>query len=579
MASSQWSVVLRHVERLFHGGGVAGLTEGQLLDRFVNGRDEVAFGALVARHGPMVLGICRGVLDDPHDVEDAFQSTFLVLVRKAGGLRDRERLAQWLYGVARKVALRARADASRRKLREQAGSDRRAEAVATFDAELRELQSMVREEVDRLGANDRMAVVLCYLDGLTHEEAADRLGWPVGTVKGRLARARDRLRDRLVRRGVVLPAAVVTSTLAREASAAVPAELLRSTTLAAIRVAAGESLTAGIVSAHAVALMEGVIGTMFTTKLKLGAAALVASCTIAIPSVLAWQEAAGSRPSADAQKAAGNPQKSSTGRGAVVEFEKAKVDKADARAGREPSVLVAERALQVLDMLRSKGEAAPPEANYLWSRRLLDAQTAAATTPEEKTAALKAYVERLNKLKADAMALHTATKGSFLDVLDAEYRCNEAEKWLADAQAEPPAPTRVGKSSSPGAGRDPKQTGAATFAEEQRNRAILAKLEEPISMNFAQATPFEDVKKYIEQCTQDEKRGFPNGIPIYVDPNGLKLAQTKMADTVTLNLEGLPLRTTLRLMLSQLHLIYKVEDGLLLITNDPGRVIGPGGLQ
>ena len=136
-------------------------------------RDEVAFGAIVARHGPMVLGVCRGVLDDPHDVEDAFQATFLVLVRKAGGLRDRDLLGQWLYGVARKVALRARADAARRKARERAGTRRPSRPVEPSDAELRELQAIVREEVDRLPANDRMAVVLCYLEGLTHEEAAE----------------------------------------------------------------------------------------------------------------------------------------------------------------------------------------------------------------------------------------------------------------------------------------------------------------------------------------------------------------------------------------------------------------------
>ena len=289
MASGQWAVVLRHVQRLFHGGSVAGLSEGQLLDRFVATRDEVAFGALVARHGPMVLGICRGVLDDPHDVEDAFQATFLVLVRKAKGLRDRDLLGQWLYGVARRVALRARADSSKRRARERPDCEVEAEPVATLNAELRELQVLIREEVDRLSSNDRMAVVLCYLEGLTHEEAADRLGWPVGTVKGRLARAREKLRERLTRRGVALPSGAIATNLARGPSAIVPPELLRSTTLASMQLISGKTFTAGIVSAHAMTLMEGVIGTMFTTKLKLGAMALVATCAVAVPGVLAFQ--------------------------------------------------------------------------------------------------------------------------------------------------------------------------------------------------------------------------------------------------------------------------------------------------
>ncbi len=290
MATGQWTVVLRHVQRLFQGGSVSGLTEGQLLERFASTRDEMAFGALLARHGPMVLGVCRGVLDDPNDVDDAFQATFLVLVKKAGALRDADRLAQWLYGVARRVALRARSNATRRKARERPDAEETIDPHATLGAELRELQTLIREEVDRLSGNDRMAVVLCYLEGLTHEEAADRLGWPVGTVKGRLSRARGKLRTRLTRRGVALPAVAAGSTLGGGASAAIPPALIRSTTLAATQLASAKSITAGIVSAHAILLMEGVIGTMFTTKLKIAATALVATCAVAVPGAMAYQQ-------------------------------------------------------------------------------------------------------------------------------------------------------------------------------------------------------------------------------------------------------------------------------------------------
>jgi RNA polymerase sigma factor (sigma-70 family) len=581
MASGQWSGVLGQVQRLFQGGGVAGLTEGQLLDRFVAGRDQVAFEGLVARHGAMVLGVCRGVLDDPHDVEDAFQATFLVLVRKAAGLRDRDLLAPWLYGVARKVALRARSDASRRKARERSGA--RGGSVATFDVELREIQATVREEVARLPAKERMAVVLCYLEGLTHEEAAVRLGWPVGTVKGRLARARDRLRLRLVRRGITLPAAAMASTLAGGASAAVPANLIAATVLAATRLAAGPMMAAGIASAHAVALMEGVIQTMVMTKLKIGAVAFVATCALAVPGVVAWQGGSGDSP---ASKAA--PQAKPQPKEAATAKSSSAPDSPDgSRAAWAALIQQARQAFQIIDQLKAMGETAPPDAYSTWSRRLLDAQLGLATSHPEKIAALKEYVERSMKEREEAVARSKKIPGRALDLLEAEYRGNEALKWLAEAQAQTPAPARSVPSetekASPktviraGGGRtqtlyNPAPTPynpAPTPADDRRNKAINAKLEERISMNFPNDTPFEDVKKYIEQSTQDEAAGLPIGIPIYIDPKALKQVNKTMASTITINVEGVPLRTTLRLILDQIDLVYKVEDGLLIITRGP----------
>lgn len=586
MASGQWPAVLGQVHRLFQGGAVSGLTEGQLLDRFVADRDEVAFGAIVARHGSMVLGVCRGVLVDPDDVEDAFQATFLILVRKARGLRDRDRLAPWLYGVARKVALRARADASRRRARERSVAGPDPGAAATSDSDLRELQAMVREEVDRLPGNDRMAVVLCYLDGLTHQEAADRLGWPVGTVKGRLARARDRLRARLTRRGVALPVGALASALAREAPAA---DLMAATVGATARLAGGGSLTAGIVSAHALILTEGVIRTMFTAHLKTGALALAATCALGVPGVLAWQggEGSGEKPAPKVGKSPG---------GAGPEAASGKIAiPAGATPGRADLAQDASRALQVLDQLRARGEVVSPQSYDTWSRRLLDAQLGNASR-EEKIAVLKAYVARRAKLKEEVVNLQAAGDGNPFDRLDAEYRHHEALIWLAEAEAARPTPEKpIAPGSAGGMGMGvgmmgmgtPPEKPAPTPAEEKRNRAILAKLEEPISMNFPNETPIEDIKKYIEQATQDEPAGFPTGLPIYVDPKGLTLVGETMTSTVTINLEGIPLRTTLRLILSQIDLRYTVEDGLLIITNDPraprntkkGSRLNQGGFQ
>ena len=188
------------IDQLFRTGTAAGLSDEQLLERFATRHDEAAeaaFAALMERHGPMVLSVCRRTLTDPHDALDAFQATFLVLIRKAGSVRKRGSLASWLFGVARRVSARARRAATRRREVERSAERRNVVASETATA-----CGEVWEEVDRLPETLRAAVVLCYLEGLTHEQAADRLGWPVGTVRSRLARARNRLRARLARRGL-----------------------------------------------------------------------------------------------------------------------------------------------------------------------------------------------------------------------------------------------------------------------------------------------------------------------------------------------------------------------------------------
>ena len=576
MATGQWAVVLRHVRRLFDGGSVSGLSEGQLLERFASTRDEVAFGALLARHGPMVLGVCRGVLDDPNDVDDAFQATFLVLVKKAGALRDGDRLAQWLYGVARRVALRARSDSSRRKARERPEAEETVDHHATLDAALRELQVLIREEVDRLSNNDRMAVVLCYLEGLTHEEAADRLGWPVGTVKGRLSRARDKLKDRLTRRGVALPAVAIGPALAKGASAAVPPALIRSTTLAATQLTAGKTLTAGIVSAHALTLMEGAIGTMFATKLKIAAAVLVATCAVGVPGVLAFQgpgplDENGKTPAQIPTPPVNLLKSSALDSAGVLPVAKA-VEPATNAARDEEAHLSAE-ALRIWDELVAKGEASPASDRvYLWARRLVEAKAGPGTPEAERKSALQDYYGRIRNLVG--VATRQAKSGTLtaVDVLDAKYHLVEAERWLrmgvVPGLSERPmiANGAVRKAYEEMLGRRLERQLAP--ADEPRNRAILAKLEEKLSMNFGSDTPLDVVKKYIQESTQDEAAGLPNGIPIYVDPVGLQDADKTMASTVAIRLEGIPLRTTLRLLLEQLDLTYSVKDGLLIITNE-----------
>jgi RNA polymerase sigma factor (sigma-70 family) len=269
--------VLRRLDQLFDGGTVAGLGEGQLLERYLARRDEAAFEALVARHGPMVLGVCRRVLRDPDAVDDAFQAVFLVLVRKAGAIRHRDLLGPWLHAVATRTAHRARAVASRRRAVEGAAPTPGAEPpdplgdpAARHDAA--ELRALLDEEVARLPEKYRVPVVLCYFQNHTHDEAAARLGWPVGTVRGRLARARDRLRDRLVRRGLAPAVAISSAVLVRQAAGASVPPALAFATLRAAVAAAGSGAMLTSVSVTAVALSREIARSLFMSKLKLAAA-------------------------------------------------------------------------------------------------------------------------------------------------------------------------------------------------------------------------------------------------------------------------------------------------------------------
>ena len=275
---------------LFEAGGVLPQPERDLLERFVAARDERAFAALVRRHGPMVAGACRAVLADPADADDAFQATFLVLARRAGTLRDPDRLGPWLHGVARRVSLRARADATRRLGREAPNPDLVALAPArpARSAEAREAAALIHAELDRLSPPERSAVVLCDLEGLSHQEAADQLGWPLSTVKTRITRGRDRLRARLARRGVTLSATALAAALAGEAVAAsVAPPLILATARAAVALGAGSTLAVGLAS-PALVTTPGAARAMILGKLKaltLGLAATTA--TVAAPGVVA----------------------------------------------------------------------------------------------------------------------------------------------------------------------------------------------------------------------------------------------------------------------------------------------------
>src|SRR6266567_3774237 len=213
MATSQLSEVIQHLRRAMLLRDGAGLTDGQLLEDYLSRRDEAALAALVRRHGPMVWGVCRRVLCNHHDAEDAFQATFLVLVRKASSVVPREMVANWLYGVAHQTALKARATAARRRTREK-------QVIAMPESALQEqdrwsdLQSLLDQELSRLPDKYRAVIVLCDLEGKTRKEAARHFHLPEGTVATRLATARTMLARRLARHGLAVSGAALAAVLA-----------------------------------------------------------------------------------------------------------------------------------------------------------------------------------------------------------------------------------------------------------------------------------------------------------------------------------------------------------------------------
>jgi RNA polymerase sigma factor (sigma-70 family) len=236
----------------------ANLTDRQLLERFALQRDEESFTQLVQRHGPMVLGVCRQILRQEQDAEDAFQATFLVLSRQAGTIRGGEALPNWLFSVATRLARRMRAAAMRRQAHEVALVEPPMSGPQPGEG-LDDQGSLLYEEIARLPAKYRIPFVLCYLDGKTNEEAAQQLGCPTGTIFSRLAWARERLRNRLARRGVILTSGVLAATLltlSQQARAAVLPHVASTTVRWALQFSAGNRRTASDMPAKVVNLAE-----------------------------------------------------------------------------------------------------------------------------------------------------------------------------------------------------------------------------------------------------------------------------------------------------------------------------------
>jgi RNA polymerase sigma factor (sigma-70 family) len=271
----------KQISTLFDLGALGAMPDRSLLDHFARGGEpaETAFATLVERHGPMVLRVCRHVLADGHLAEDAFQVTFLLLARRARTIHDPDALAGWLHRVARRVALRARAGIHRLKDREALQLPDI--AVAAADPVQRdELCAIVHEEVDRLADSQRLPILLCALEGLSHEEAAQRLRWPLGTVKSRLVRGRRSLQTRLARRGLA-PALSLAAGRANT-PAPVPLVLAMATTKAALRSDLGATTAGANVSASIARLLEREMRAIFMANMRLAVGAIFAVAVVGI---------------------------------------------------------------------------------------------------------------------------------------------------------------------------------------------------------------------------------------------------------------------------------------------------------
>jgi RNA polymerase sigma factor (sigma-70 family) len=442
-----------HMQVLFGVGTCAGMTDGQLLERFLAGRDEagdLAFEALAVRHGPMVMRVCRNVLDDPHDVHDAFQAVFLVLARRANAIRNRQSVGSWLHGVAVRVSARARVAAVRRQIRDRrtigAAQTLVAAASNLDDAsalERNDQAEVVHQELSRLPEKYRTPVVLCYLEGLTHDEAAARLSWPVGTVRSRLARARDRLRNRLTRRGVAAPASIgpmaswlanetgssskLMATVSAASSAPIAREFVTSILQALPRQAVGRTAAAAAVPSRSMLLAQGVANAMMLKKLILIACALFPIVTVAVGTgvFLARRTHAQVQKASTAAAAPDVPQ--ATAKAPLP------VDEVDRLAE-----LLLEAARKRIDAQRAYYEEGRITLDRFVdaSKQLELAELRLAKTAADRLAVRQRHLDRIKEIESREKAALDVGRGTLADLAEAHERRLEAELELKLSQRE-----------------------------------------------------------------------------------------------------------------------------------------------
>jgi RNA polymerase sigma factor (sigma-70 family) len=386
VATIDMSRVIEHFRKTVLAGGQANLSDGQLLECFVRHRDEAAVAALVRRHGPMVWGVCRRILRSHHDAEDAFQATFLVLVRKAASVVPREMVANWLYGVAHQTALKARATTAKRHEREKQVKEIPDPGAGPEPDPWRDLQPLLDHELSGLPDKYRVAVALCDLQGKSRKEAARQLEIPEGTLSSRLTSARRLLAKRLTRHGLGISGGSLAAIVSQNAaSASVPNLLLSSTIKAAISLAAGQA-AAGVVSTKVAALTEGVLKAMLLAKLKTALAVVFLLAVVGSGlGLINYQLEAADR--VEPKKVTKEPVAPGS----------------DALAGlRKARVIAARRAFdKVWEQYRTGWH--DEEQVYRWSVRLLEAERAATVKEADGTAALRGHLRRMKELQQWAL--------------------------------------------------------------------------------------------------------------------------------------------------------------------------------
>ena len=544
----------------------------------------------------MVLRACRSALNDEHDAQDAFQATFLILARRAGSLWVRDSLGPWLHAVAMRVSRCARSAAKRRRAHERRAAELAAGGTIHGDFH-DDFGAILHEEIGRLPERYRVAIVLCDLQGLSHSEASQRLRWPLGTVKSRQSRGRERLRARLVRRGLAPSLGVLISWLsAEQASATVPPALLELTARMAFRAAKGP-WAVGVVPA-AVALLETQAGhAMWLLNMKV-AGAVVLSVGVAVVGAAAVAQQAKS-PAPVAAKGGSGPQP-------VRDADLVNPPVAGAEVGRG-KLEDAEALADKLEGARIDVELLEAEAEYLKSmlRRAQDNwMNLAHSEPRDQTPeTIKDKAEYELDLRKKVDKLRGEYRAKLTEVRQAKTRKFEVEtqagvlKPPAASGREAPSPADIasrlteterkldrilaaverinaggpGRFEGGGGGaveKEPEPKLPAVVAMEIETRNHLAK---PISLRFEKETPLSDVLKYVRQATAGPK---DSGLHIYIDPVGLKEANATMESTIIINLvEGVPLQVSLRLILAQRKLAYAVKDGLVLISKEGADIL------
>jgi RNA polymerase sigma factor (sigma-70 family) len=599
MGSSHRSEVLGQLDRLWAGGTAAGMSETQLLESFAAG-DQAAFAALAARHGPMVYGVCRRLLADTNDADDAFQATFLVLAKKATSIRPGAPLANWLHGVARRIAARAGADARRRRRREAEAATGGGEPDSSLEAQRRELAEIVHSEIDRLSSSGRAVVVLCDLAGCTHEEAASRLGWPLGTVKGRHFRARSQLRSRLQGRGVS-PASALAVISART-TLTVPTRLVEATARAACAYAAGHAALTGLATTHAISLAKGTLLVMITNQIQWAAAAtMTAALFTASAAVIAQTPAEPAKTDVAAETPAeksrpvATPEidpKTSESVGSAnraqelnnrYQITKSRLQKFRnaAQAGVVPVPL--DQLRVAMDRYQKAAEAM---TNFL-----IEDRTKAALRQEEANAKIRADLKRLGMKSPHDPAPQDEEEAAALAKMDLETTIaqtkREGQQWKNEFEDLRgflatghyiTLPPRAPSANPPAiAGRGPGDASSnssvreieggaiapgpiAVVGNDPASKEVARRLEGTIALKLPEASMLSAFLDAFKSKTMVQ-----GGRPLLVYVDSLAIGN-KLQGGISLDLEGVPARMALKLALRQLGLVYLIRDGMILIT-------------